>query len=85
LSKPTTVNNAIVIGLRYVKHDGSHTEDLFTVERGRQIQAFYKGSLEKVLSEYKDTHKQRVFFTFVADEPPPTTSVNTISLVKAPK
>ena len=34
LSKPTSVNSAFVIGLRYVKRDGTQSEDLFPVEKG---------------------------------------------------
>ena len=42
LSKPTSVNSGFVIGLRYIKKDGSHTEDLFSVEQGQQVKSFYK-------------------------------------------
>lgn len=82
LSKPTSANRGFVIGLRYIKKDGTQTEDLFPVEKGRPIAGPCKGSLEKQWPEYKGTHKQEVIFTIVADEPPPTTSVNTISVVK---
>lgn len=82
LSKPTSVNSGFVIGLRYDKRDGTQTEDLFPVEKGRPIKSYYKGSLEKLWPEYKNTHKQRVTFAIVAAEPPPTTTVNTISIVK---
>jgi hypothetical protein len=85
LSKPTSVESAYVIGLRYIKSDGTQTEDLFLVEKGRPIVGCYKGSLEKRRPEYKGTHKQTVTFTLVAGEPPPTTSVNTISMVKGDK
>ena len=85
LSKPTSVNSAYVIGLRYIKNDGTQTEDLVPVEKGRPIKGSYKGSLEKRWPEYKETHKQTVTFTLIAGEPPPTTSVNTISMVKGDK
>lgn len=82
LSKPTSINSGFVIGLRYVKQDGSHTEDLFTVQKGQQIQPFYKGTLEKQWREYQETHKQQVIFTLVENEAAPTTAINTISQVK---
>lgn len=82
LSKPSSVDSAFVIGLRYIKRDGTQREDLFPAEKGRPIEGCYKGSLEKRWPEYRQTHKQHVTFGIVADEPPPTTSVNTISMVK---
>lgn len=82
LSKPTSIESGFVIGLRYVKQDRSHTEDLFTVQREQKIQRLYRGSLEKQWPEYKGTHKQQVNFTLVEGEPAPTTAVNTISQVK---
>lgn len=82
LSKPTSVNSGFVIGLRYDKRDGIQTEDLFLVEKGRPIKGYFKGSLQKQWPEYRGTHKQQVMFTMVANEPAPTTSVNTISVVK---
>ena len=85
LSKPTSVNSGFVIGLRYDKKHGTQTEDLFPVERGRPIKGYYKGSLQTQWPEYKGTHKQQVTFAIVANEPPPTTSVNTISVVKGQK
>jgi len=82
VSKPTSVNNGFVIGLRYDKRDGTQAEDLFTVEKVSPIKGYYKGSLQQRWTEYRGTHKQRVVFTVVANEPAPTTSVNTISVVK---
>jgi hypothetical protein len=82
LSKPTSVNSGFVIGLRYIKKDGSHTEDLFSVEQGQQVKSYYTGSLEKQWPEYRGTHKQQIDFTIVANESAPITSVNTISMVK---
>jgi hypothetical protein len=61
LSKPTSVNSGFVIGLRYIKRDESHTEDLFSAEQGEPIKANYKGSLEKQWPEYRDTHKQPLY------------------------
>lgn len=85
LSKPISLASAFVIGLRYIKRDGTQTEDLFLIEKGCPITGYYKGSLEKRLPEYKGTHKDTVTFTLVAGEPPPTTSVNTISMVRGNK
>lgn len=82
LSKPTSVNSGFVIGLRYVKQDGTHTEDLFTSLPGQQVQHHYKGALQKQWPEYQGTHKQQVIFAVVDSEPAPTTSVNTISQIK---
>lgn len=79
VSKPTSLANAFVIGLRYQKNDGSHSEDLFLVEKGCPIEAHYKGSLEHKLQEYGSTHKQPVPFTVVVDLRPPLTAVNTLS------
>lgn len=85
LSKRTSVNSAFAIGLRYVKRDGTQTEDLFPVEKGRSIEGCYKGSLERRWPEYRGTHKQQVTFAVVAEESPPTISVNTISMAKSQK
>lgn len=82
LSKPTSVNSGFVVGLRYVKRDGTQTEDLFRVEKESPIKGYYKGSLQKQWPEYQGTHKQQIVFTMIANEPEPTTAVNTISLVK---
>jgi hypothetical protein len=82
LSKPLSVDSGFVIGLRYNKRDGTRTEDLFRVESGHPIQAYYKGSLQRQFPEYQGTHKQRVVYEIVATEPAPTTSANTIAVVK---
>lgn len=82
LSKPTSVISGFVIGLRYVKRNQTQAEDLFPVERGRPIKGHYRGSLQKRWPEYQGTHKQQVVFTLVANEPAPTTEVNTISVVR---
>lgn len=82
LSIPTSVNSGFVIGLRYYKRDGTQTEDLFPVEKGYPVRGYFKGSLQNIWPEYQGTHKQQVVFAMVANEPAPTTLVNTISLVK---
>jgi hypothetical protein len=83
VSKPTSVQNALVIGLRYIKGDGTQTEDHFLFQKGRPVDRHYKGTLEQKWPEYGGTHKQQVLFTLVADGPTPLTSVNTITMVKA--
>lgn len=82
LSRPKSVDSGFVIGLRYDKRDGTQTEDLFPVEKGRPIEGYYKGSLQRQWPEYQGTHKQQVVYEIVANEPEPTTSVSTISTVK---
>jgi hypothetical protein len=57
ISIPKSKKKAIVVGLRYIKNDGSKTEDLFLFEEGKDIVAGYKGRLEKILPEYKGSHK----------------------------
>jgi hypothetical protein len=82
VSKPTSAENALVIGLRYIKRDGTQTEDLFSLEEARPVERHYKGTLEQKWPEYGGTHKQQVLFTLVADAPTPLTPVNTITVVK---
>ncbi len=81
VSKPTSVANAFVIGLRYHKNDGSQSEDLVLVEKGRPIEPHYRGSLERKLPEYQGTHKQPGPSTLVVDVQLPPTAVNTVSLL----
>lgn len=57
ISHPTSLKGSIVVGLRYTKRNGTKTEDLFLFQPGQSIQPYYKGRLEKVLSEYKGSHK----------------------------
>src|SRR4029079_14672026 len=47
LSKPSTINSAFVVWLRYDKDDGTQTEDLFRVESGQSIKPYYKGALQR--------------------------------------
>lgn len=56
-SIPKTVTDGIVLSLRYEKENESYSEDLFLFELGKPIQKGYRGALERVLPEYKDTHK----------------------------
>ena len=57
ISYPTSVDSAIVVGLRYVKNDKSKTEDLFLFQQNKLIVMGYKGRLERKLHEYVGSHK----------------------------
>lgn len=57
VSIPKSKRNNIVVGLRYRKNNGTHTEDHFLFEEEKPIQKYYKGKIEKVLFEYEGTHK----------------------------
>ena len=62
-SIPISRENCFVIGVRYVKPDGTHTEDHFLFEEGET--EIKKGSgkkkwLEELLSEYKGSHKLQI-------------------------
>lgn len=57
VSRPTSVASAFVIGLRYDKRDGTQTEDLFSIEKGRSIERHYRGALERKWPEYRGTPK----------------------------
>jgi len=82
LSIPTSVPDAHVIGLRYEKNDGSHSEDLFVVQEGRPIEACYRGSLEHKFPEYAGTHKQPLPSAIVVGIPVLPTAVNTLSMLR---
>ena len=64
LSIPTTKENSYVIGLRYIKNDGTYTEDHYLCERdgaglkGKKIVGHFKRKLEYKLPEYMGTHKE---------------------------
>lgn len=57
-SIPTSLKDAIVLGVRYEKKDGSFSEDLFLFREKKPIEKGYKGRLEKTLPEYKGMHKR---------------------------
>lgn len=64
LSFPTsTDNDAMAIGIRHVKPDGSYAEDLIVFEREVGITAYYRGSQEEVLPEYGGTHHAKIALT----------------------
>lgn len=60
ISIPNSESNCILVGTRYIKINNTFTEDHFLFEENKPIVAFYKGKLEKVLVEYKGTHKQQI-------------------------
>lgn len=60
ISIPNSKSNCILVGIRYIKIDNTFTEDHFLFEEHKPIVSFYKGKLEKVLGEYKGTHKQQI-------------------------
>lgn len=88
LSIPTSTENAFVIGLRYIKRDGTYTEDHFLCQKDiepstkrLEIEPHYRGRLEFKLPEYRDTHKQQVALTETGIEGGNITQINTISLI----
>lgn len=60
ISIPKSRSDSILVGFRYTKKDGSNTEDHFLFEKGHDIVPFYKGKIEKILPEYKGTHKAQI-------------------------
>ncbi len=89
LSIPTSIEDAFVVGLRYMKRDGKCTEDLFLCRKNLcteitqlEIEPYYKGRLEFILPEYHGTHRQQVVFTQPAAPDTAITQVNTISFLK---
>ncbi len=64
LSIATTKENPYVVGLRYIKNNGTFTEDHFLCEiegvglNGKEIVHHPKRKLEYKLPEYKGTHKE---------------------------
>lgn len=61
ISIPKSVKNAIVVGLRYGKKDGSNAEDLFLFQQNHPVVPYYKGSLENKLKEYLGTHHHQKY------------------------
>ncbi len=56
-SVPKSMKDALVLGIRYQKKGGTFSEDLFLFRKGKPIQKGYRGELEKIVPEYKGTHK----------------------------
>ena len=92
ISMPTSIQYAFVIGLRYIKKDGTQTEDHFLCRRDigpdamrLEIEPHYKKRLEFRLPEYRGTHKQQVSFATRNADIGYATHVNTISFYKTNK
>jgi len=61
ISHPTTIDNAMVVGYRYIKNNGTFTEDTFLFKKDNpKPEKFYKGKLEEYLKEYIGTHKKQL-------------------------
>ncbi len=81
-----------MIGLRYIKKDGSCTEDHFlcrkdhesTLER-LEVEPHYKKRLEYRLPEYKGAHKEQIDFSQPFVKSGLITQVNTITYTKDSK
>lgn len=89
LSIPISIKNAYVIGLRYIKKDGTHTEDHYLCQRDAEpstksleLEPHTDRRLEYLLPEYRGTHKQQVAFTGIVAKDGNITQVNTISYLK---
>jgi hypothetical protein len=59
-SIPISQKDSFVLGLRYVKRDNTFTEDHFLFEKNQPIKYFSGLKLEKLLTEYKGTHKKQL-------------------------
>lgn len=58
-SVPESKKDALVLGLRYLKKNGTWTEDHFLFHKDKAIAPHYRGKMERILSEYKGTHKKQ--------------------------
>lgn len=56
-SIPTSRPDVFVIGIRYLKQDGTKTEDHFLFQKDQGIERCYGKKLENLLPEYKGSHK----------------------------
>jgi hypothetical protein len=61
-SIPTTIKNSFVVGVRYKKPNGVYTEDHFLFQKNGNMKVYSKNELERVLPEYKGTHKGKPNF-----------------------
>lgn len=61
-SIPQSQKDCILIGVRYKKKNNTFTEDHFLFQKNFCIRKFYKRQIEKVLPEYKGTHKKQSDF-----------------------
>ena len=81
-SIPKSINNAFVIGLRYLKENGTYTEDHFLCRIGIEPgieKSYYKRRLEYKMPEYWGTHKYQGPFDTSNTREYSLTQVNTIS------
>ena len=92
ISNPTSIQDAFVVGLRYIKNDGTQSEDHFLCRKGvapnttrLEIEPHYKRRLEIELPEYRGTHKQQVVFATTNINNSYITQVNTITFPKEEK
>lgn len=76
LSVPSTTGDAIAIGFRYKKRDGTFTEGIFELglQQPNKVERYYRGAYESARPEYAGTHK------FQDAGMSSFTSVNTCSL-----
>ena len=86
ISKASSAAYAFVIGFRYIKRDGSCTEDHYLCRRdGVGIEPHYGRRLETTLQEYRGTHKEEVDFTEWPSSGGFITQTNTITFTKTTK
>jgi hypothetical protein len=57
ISHPISLPGSMVVGIRYTKLDGSKTEDHFLFQPNQEIERCYGKKLERLLPEYRGTHK----------------------------
>lgn len=57
---PSIKGNSIAIGFRYAKENGDFAEDLFVFVENVGLTCYYRGSQEKALPEYADTHHEKI-------------------------
>ncbi len=61
VSFPTsTENRSMAVGVRYAKADRSFAEDLFLFEENVGLTCYYRGTQEKELPEYDETHHHKL-------------------------
>jgi len=79
LSVPTVRRAVIVVGQRYEKRDGSHTDHfVFDCAQPTKIDTRYGQKLEDLFKEYQGAHKQQADFNSIPNFG--LTSPNTIAL-----
>ena len=58
-SCPTTGNDKLVLGIRYVKNSGQYREDHFIFQRGENIYRCKGKEIDKLLPEYRGMHEHQ--------------------------